>query len=82
MAVGIDSGMDEVNRSMSDLTSEVMGYTPTLSTSATLATTTEQSTTATQGGGSIVIPVYIGQKQIESIVVDALNNSAYLSGGR
>lgn len=82
LAVGIDSGMDEVNRSMSDLTSEVMGYTPTLSTSATLATTTEQSTTATQGGGSIVIPVYIGQKQIESIVVDALNNSAYLSGGR
>lgn len=82
LAVGIDSGMDEVNRSMSDLTNEVMGYTPTLSTSATLATTTEQSTTATQGGGSIVIPVYIGQKQIESIVVDALNNSAYLSGGR
>jgi phage-related protein len=82
LAVGIDSGMDEVNRSMSDLTSEVMGYTPTLSASATLATTTEQSTTATQGGGSIVIPVYIGQKQIESIVVDALNNSAYLSGGR
>jgi phage-related protein len=83
LAVGIDSGMNEVNRSMSDLTSEVMGYTPTLSTSATLATTTEQNTTtATQGGGSIVIPVYIGQKQIESIVVDALNNSAYLSGGR
>lgn len=83
LAVGIDSGMDEVNRSMSDLTNEVMGYTPTLSTSATLATTTEQNTTtANQGGGSIVIPVYIGQKQIESIVVDALNNSAYLSGGR
>lgn len=82
LAVGIDSGMNEVNRSMNDLTNEVMGYTPTLSTSATLATTTEQSTTATKGGGSIVIPVYIGQKQIESIVVDALNNSAYLSGGR
>lgn len=33
-------------------------------------------------GGDIVIPVYIGQEQIQTIVVDALNMANYRSGGR
>ena len=33
-------------------------------------------------GGDIIIPVYIGQEQLQTIVVDALNIANYRSGGR
>lgn len=39
-------------------------------------------TTAAAGAGNIVIPVYIGNNVIETIVVDALNAANYKSGGR
>lgn len=37
---------------------------------------------ALAGMGSITIPVYIGQKKIETLVVDALQASNYRAGGR
>jgi hypothetical protein len=40
--------------------------------------TSEQSL----GFGNITIPVYIGQKRIETIVVDAINARNYITGGR
>lgn len=33
-------------------------------------------------GGDIIIPVYIGQRKIDTIVVDAITRSNYRSGGR
>ena len=33
-------------------------------------------------GGDLVIPVYIGNELIQTIVVDALNIANYRSGGR
>ena len=37
---------------------------------------------AAAGGGDITIPVYIGQKKIETIVIDSINRHNYKSGGR
>ena len=37
---------------------------------------------AAAGGGDITIPVYIGQKKIETIVIDSINRYNYKSGGR
>ena len=44
--------------------------------------TSGQYALAGAGGGSITIPVYIGQKKIETLVVDALQASNYRNGGR
>ncbi len=37
---------------------------------------------AAGGAGPITIPVYIGQRKIDTIVVDAINRTNYRSGGR
>ena len=37
---------------------------------------------AAANGGDITIPVYIGQKKIETIVIDSINRHNYKSGGR
>jgi hypothetical protein len=48
----------------------------------TLSVNARNGALAGAGGGDIVIPVYIGQKRIETIVVDALNMNNYVTGGR
>jgi transcriptional regulator with GAF, ATPase, and Fis domain len=86
LAVGIEDGLTEVDNAMTGLSDSVLGYTPTITANTSLASGATESATGsiqnTQTASSIVVPVYIGQKQIETIVVDALNNSAFLSGGR
>jgi phage-related protein len=86
LAVGIEDGLTEVDNAMTGLSDSVLGYTPTITANTSLASGATETATGsiqnTQTASSIVVPVYIGQKQIETIVVDALNNSAFLSGGR
>jgi hypothetical protein len=37
---------------------------------------------ASGGGGDIVIPVYVGGRRLETVVVDAASRTNYRSGGR
>lgn len=67
LAIGIGSGMSiNATKTMSENVSE--SFTPSLAGAGV--------------GGDIVIPVYIGTDLIQNIVVDAMNQSNYRSGGR
>ena len=92
-AEGIRSNVGLVTSAVNDLASEVgteMNMNAVVSTSAAntsgLAVATTQTSgqyaLAGAGGESITIPVYIGQKKIETLVVDALQASNYRNGGR
>lgn len=67
LAIGIDAGRSiKAMKDMSDNVSQ--SFTPSLAAAGI--------------GGNIVIPVYIGNEEIQTIVVDALNIANYRSGGR
>lgn len=81
-ASGIEDELPEL-RSALDLSANVINdtmsqdYTPQLSeiSSGVQSLTTKDS-------GQIVIPVYIGDERIQTLVVDAGRTQTYLSGGR
>lgn len=67
LAKGIGSGLSvNATKDMSENVSQ--SFTPSLAAAGI--------------GGNIVIPVYIGNEEIQTIVVDALNIANYRSGGR
>ncbi len=67
LAKGIGSGLSvNATKNMSENVSQ--SFTPSLAAAGI--------------GGNIVIPVYIGNEEIQTIVVDALNIANYRSGGR
>ena len=75
---GITGGANDVMGASNVLGNAVVGgFNP-----GTLAVNARGGALAGAGGGDIVIPVYIGQKRIETIVVDALNMNNYVTGGR
>lgn len=66
LALGVDSGASI--KAMQDMTNNVNNaFNPSL---------------AGIGGGSITIPVYLGNEMLQTIVVDALNEANYINGGR
>ena len=88
---GITQNISTVRDAMGSLASAVAEGTPVgevvagSSMNRTLATdmgTGSQVAAAGAGGGTITIPVYIGQNKIETIVVDALTRANYRAGGR
>lgn len=89
-AQGITGNIGTIKDAMGTLASTVKGEMPSgdvvvnSTMNRTLATSEAGSSQlAIAGGmGSITIPVYIGQKKVEQIVVDALQVSNYKSGGR
>lgn len=75
---GIAGGASDVMNASGRLGDAVVGgFNP-----ATLSANYQNGALAGAGGGNIVIPVYIGQKRIETIVVDAINSRNYVTGGR
>lgn len=88
---GITQNISTVRDAMGSLASAVAEGTPGgevvagSSMNRTLATDMgigPQVAAAGAGGGTITIPVYIGQNKIETIVVDALTRANYRAGGR
>lgn len=91
-AQGITKNVGTIRDAMGTLASAVTGEMPTsdVVVNSTMNRTIATSETASSGQmalagagmGSITIPVYIGQKKVEQIVVDALQVANYKSGGR
>lgn len=89
MALGIEDSESAVDKAMNALSDSAVG-----TATATVTANAKGNVTSAYGeesayqaqlagaGGDIVIPIYIGQKKIEQIVVSALNRSNYVSGGR
>lgn len=89
MALGIEDSESAVDKAMNALSDSAVG-----TATATVTANAKGNVTSVYGeesayqaqlagaGGDIIIPVYIGQQQIERIVVSALNRSNYKSGGR
>ena len=89
MALGIEDSESAVDKAMNALSDSAVG-----TATATVTANAKGNVTSVYGeesayqaqlagaGGDIIIPVYIGQQQIERIVVSALNRSNYRSGGR
>lgn len=82
---GWDDAMDDVtNRMMSDLDIDVPApnvsqMTRDLASSSTIS---QGQLASDDSPINITIPVYIGQKRVETIVLDAQNIANYISGGR
>ena len=91
-AQGITKNVGTIRDAMGTLASAVTGEMPTsdVVVNSTMNRTIATNETASSGQmalagagmGSITIPVYIGQKKVEQIVVDALQVANYKSGGR
>ena len=88
LVIGLNSGTGDVLNATDDLAGTVTnGFQPSLLTpnynrTPALAGVDNISDGPISNFGSITIPVYIGQKRIETIVVDALNVHNYITGGR
>lgn len=83
-AEGIDDNIDVVQKSVDDVAGVVAG-TMTQAPDYTGNFNGLQSTLgkiAAQGGGQIVIPVYLGGERIDTLVVNATNRANYRNGGR
>lgn len=72
MMAGLDKGLAE---NMDGIEGDVNSLNKNISTQL-------GSVSVAGSAGDIIIPVYIGQDQIQTIVVDALNIANYRSGGR
>ena len=82
-AEGIEENINVVQKSVNDAAGVVAGgMTPTPDyTGAFGNIQSSLGQIATQGRGQIVIPVYIGNERIETLVVNATNRANYKSGG-
>lgn len=73
LALGISNNADLPAEAMTSVSSELStSYEPV---EADVSVNSE-------GGGDIVIPVYIGNERIDEIIVSANNRVNYVSGGR
>lgn len=84
---GLIGGTDDVLNASGQLSGAVTdGFratlTPNYQRTPALAAAGGGGGSVPQNFGPITIPVYIGQKRIETIVVDALNAHNYVTGGR
>jgi len=89
MALGIEDSEGAVNKALAELSNDT-----TTQAQVTVAANARNGlapayseayayqTQLAGAGGDIVIPVYIGQRKIEQIVVNAINKNNYKSGGR
>lgn len=89
MALGIEDSEGVVNKALAELSNDTTARAQvTVAANARngLAPAYSEAyayqTQLAGAGGDIVIPVYIGQRKIEQIVVDAINKNNYKSGGR
>lgn len=84
LAQGIDQSKSMVTGAMTDLTNG-MSLKPSLAIAAdgsSQTTAASTSVAANSAAGDITIPVYIGNEQIDTIVVKASQRVNYRSGGR
>ena len=82
-AEGIDDNIGIVQNSVEDVAGVVAGgMTPQNDYSGILGNISGQLASAIGGGKQIVIPVYIGQERLDTLVVNAQNRANFLSGGR
>ena len=82
-AEGIDENINVVQKSVDDVAGVVAGgMTQQPDYSGALGTISGQLSAAIGGGKQIVIPVYIGQERLDTLVVNAQNRANFLSGGR
>jgi len=89
MALGIEDSEGAVNKALAELSNDTTAQAQvTVAANARngLAPAYSEAyayqTQLAGAGGDIVIPVYIGQRKIEQIVVNAINKNNYKSGGR
>jgi len=89
MALGIEDSEGAVNKALAELSNDTTAQaqvTVTANARNGLAPAYSEAyayqTQLAGAGGDIVIPVYIGQRKIEQIVVNAINKNNYKSGGR
>lgn len=82
-AEGIDDNIGIVQNSVEDVAGVVAGgMTQQPDYSGALGNISGQLAAALGGGKQIVIPVYIGQERLDTLVVNAQNRANFLSGGR
>jgi phage-related protein len=89
MALGIEDSEGTVNKALAELSNDTTAQAQvTVAANARngLAPAYSEAyayqTQLAGAGGDIVIPVYIGQRKIEQIVVNAISKNNYKSGGR
>ena len=77
LALGIENSAELPVDAMEDMSGElVASYDPAKAVPAYAGGGSQE------GGGDIVIPVYIGQERIDEMVVTATDRANYMSGGR
>ena len=89
MALGIEDSEGAVDKALAELSNDTTAQaqvTVAANARSGLAPAYSEAyayqTQLAGAGGDIVIPVYIGQRKIEQIVVNAINKNNYKSGGR